>query len=464
MPEAVDVAVVGGGLAGLAAALALEAQGRRVVVLEAGPTLGGKAGTRSTAAGDFPTGPTSFNGRSPAFWRLLDGLGLSERATKLHPRASARFIVRGGRLEGLHPNPLSVLTTGALSFGDKLSLAKDFLGFGPAPSQAADETLDAFLERRFGRALVDHFFAAVLTGIFAGDLKQLSATSCMPALVTAEKEYGSVLRGALSALRTKEAGARPGLFTLDGGFGCIGEAAAKRLPNRTSCPVSALERTSTGVLLRHAQGELLAKDVVLATEAAQAATLLAQLCPAASSVLAGFRYAPLALAQWAEATEGDSKLPYGFGYLAAPIEGCFALGTLFVGDLQSQTPRRFSTFVGGGLFPERAAQSDELLWEGVRADVQRLSGGVVGQPLGVVRWPQAVFQPPLGHAAALATLTQALAGVPVVLAGSYFGGAAMKDALASGFAAAELVLQPRGAPAARPPVGDAAARSAGGAA
>lgn len=460
MPEAVDVAVVGGGLAGLAAALALKEQGRRVVVLEAGPTLGGKAGTRATPAGDFPTGPTSFNGRNPVFWRLLEGLGLAATARKLHPRAGARFIVREGKLEGIHPNPLSVLTTGALTLQDKLALAKDLLGSSPGAG-AEDESLDAFLERRFGRALVDHFFAAVLTGIFAGDLKQLSAASCMPALVTAEKEYGSVLRGALSALRAKEVGARPGLYTLDGGFGRIGEAAAARLANRTQCPVLSLERTQHGVLVRHAQGELAAQDVVLATEAPQAAALLGALCPAAAQVLAGFRYAPLALAQWAEVTPQDSRLPYGFGYLAAPVEGCFALGTLFVGDLQSESPRRFSTFVGGGLFPDRAGLDDAALWDGVRADVQRLTGGVVGQPLGVVRWPQAVFQPPPGHGAMLARLRAALGELPVVLAGSYLGGAAMKDALASGFAAAEQVLHAH-AGAARPPVNDAAGRAAGG--
>lgn len=440
MTEQVECVVVGGGLAGLAAALELQAAARQVVLLEAGPALGGKAGTRRLDGLDFPTGPTSFNGRAPVFWRLLELLGLEPAGRRLHPKAGARFIVRGGALEALHPNPLSVLTTGALTLQDKLALAKDLLGRGAAPTAEVDESLDAFLERRFGRALVDHFFAAVLTGIFAGDLKQLSAASCMPALVTAEKEYGSVLRGALSALRRTEAGARPGLYTLDGGFALLAERASARLRVRLSCPVQALTPCAGGVLVRHAGGALVARQVVLATEAPAAATLLRELSPAAADVLAGFRYAPLALAQWAEERPGDSRLPFGFGYLAAPVEGCFALGTLFVADLQSETPRRFSTFVGGALFPDRAAASDEAVWAGVRDDVKRLTGGVVGRPLGVLRWPQAVFQPPPGHRAQLAEVRRALAGQPVQLAGSYLGGAAMKDALGSGFDAAQAAL------------------------
>lgn len=443
MPERPDVIVIGGGLAGLAAAAELQAKGRSVVVLERGDTLGGKAGTRTTPFGDFPIGPTSFNGRHPAFWRLLKLLELEDRALKLSPRSGARFIVRDGKLEAIHPNPLSVLSTGALSFGDKITLARDFLSTSRGAT-GEDESLDAFLERRFGRALVDHFFAAVLTGVFAGDLKQLSAQSCMPALVTAEKEYGSVLRGMLKALRKTEDGTRPGLYTFEGGFAVIGDAAAQRLPVRTGVEVKALRVLPGGVqVTAHGAGgtlELSARHVIVATEAFAAAPMLEGVAPAAARVLAGFHYAPLALVQWAERFPGESKLPEGFGFLVAPVENRFAMGTLFVGDLLAETPRRFSTFVGGGVQPERAALSDTELSRGCAEDLKGLTGGTLGELTGVVRWPRGVFQPPVGHAKRLAELNQAMAGLPISLAGSYFGGAAMKDALASGFAAAEAVL------------------------
>jgi protoporphyrinogen oxidase len=160
----------------------------------------------------------------------------------------------------------------------------------------------------------------------------------------------------------------------------------------------------------------------------------------AARLLASFPYAPMALLQWAEATPGDSRLPHGFGYLAAPLEKTFGLGTLFVGDLLSESPRRFSTFIGGGIAPDRVTLSDEALLEGVRGDLRRLTGGTVGYLAGVVRWPLGVFQPPPGHLGSLARLKAALADAPVALAGSYLGGAAMKDALQAGFAAASQLL------------------------
>jgi len=438
-----DVVVVGGGLAGLAAALELQSQGREAVILEAGPRLGGKAGTFRSPSGHFPTGPTSFNGRHPVFWRFLELIGLSDEAKRLSPRSGARFIVRGGALRPLKPNPISVLTTDALTFKDKWTLARDFFGSKkPAPVEE-DESLDAFLERRFGRVLTDHFFAAVFSGIFAGDLKRLSARTCMPSLVAAEKEYGSVLKGALKNMRNVEPGTRPGLYTFEDGMGVMPERAAAKVNAKLGAKVTALVPASGGVRVEweDASGAhaTTCAQVVLATEAGPASAIIRGLSPEAADLLAGIKYAPIALVQWAETAPGESKLPEGFGYLSSPAENMFALGTLFVGDLLAEAPRRFSSFVGGAVYPDRAVLSDEELAEGLKKEIAQLTGGTVGTVAGVVRWKDAVAQPEPGHQARLDKLDVALKDAPVVLAGSYRGGAAMKDALLSGFTAAETV-------------------------
>lgn len=438
-----DVVVAGGGLAGIAAALALVQSGRSVRVLEAASSLGGKAINVATPHGRFPGGPTSFNGRHPSFWRLLKLLGVDGEAKRLDPRSGARFIVRDGKLAGIEPNPLKVLTTSALSLGDKVSFARDLLARKHTPS-GEDESLDAFLVRRFGRPTVDHFLAAVMTGIFAGDLKKLSAESCMPALVTAEREYGSVVRGLLKSMGKAEDGTRPGLYTFEAGLGRMAERAQDVLSPTCDAKVTGLVTAGDGVEVRYeVKGEarsIQAGRVVLAAEAHFAAPLMASLSPAAAEVLRSFEYAPVSLVHWVEKTPGDSKLPYGFGYLSAPIEHCFALGTLFVGDLLAEKSRRFASFVGGAVFPERAAVDDAGMKKGLSEDLARLTGGTVGELVHVQRWPKAVFQPPVGHKKQLARLEEAMRGLPVELAGSYFGGAAMKDALVSGFAAAERIV------------------------
>ncbi len=441
MTREVEVAIVGGGLAGIAAALELQHAGREVLVLEASDRLGGKVGSIRSPHGVFPTGPVGFNAHHETLWRLLALLGLEERVVPFSPSASTRYIVRAGALRGIRPHPFSVLSTRALTWAEKLRLVRDFLAFR-LPPRTEDESLDSFLSRRFGRSLVDHFFAAVLTGVFAGDLQKLSAETCLPALTNAEREYGSVLRGLLHALRKARGGPRRGLFTLPEGMGLIGERARERLPALLNTAVTSLTAANDRVELSGPSVEVVARRVVLATEAHVAARLLEASAPTAAAVLRTFAYAPLALAHWAEATPGSSRLPSGFGFLTAPAEQLFSLGTLFVGDLFGQTPRRFSTFVGGALWPERAALPDDQLARGIEGDLAKLTGGRLETWVAVQRWPRAVFQPAPGHARSLGILHEALGQSPIVLAGSYLGGAAMKDALASGFAAAQaLVLE-----------------------
>jgi oxygen-dependent protoporphyrinogen oxidase len=432
VPESIDTLIVGGGLAGIAAGLELQRAGERVLLVEASTRLGGKAGSVLTSAGEFPTGPTSFNGRQPAFWKLIELLGLEDEVVKLHPRAAERYIVRGGRLRALRPSPLSVLTTGALSFGEKLACAREFFTAG-RPAEA-DESLESLLVRRFGQSAVEHFFAAVFTGIFAGDLSQLSARTCMPMLVAAEREQGSVIRGAMRALKTHAPNTRAGLYTFKRGFGVIGERAAAVLPCRLGVPVESLALAPAGVAAMVGGQLVRARRLVMATEATVAAGLLPEI-----HALEAFEYAPITLVQWAERTSGESKLPHGFGWLAAPVENRFALGTLFVGDLRGEEPRRFTTFIGGALQRERARLPDAELRAGVADDLRVLTGGTLGEVVNVIRWPTAVFQPAVGHAAQVEALRRATQRLPVTFVGSYLGGAAMKDALASGFSVASSV-------------------------
>ena len=429
----VDVLVVGGGLAGLAAALEAQRQGRSVQVLERASRLGGKAGSTQLPSGLFPDGPVSFNGRAAVFWRFLELLGAEGEVAKLNPVAGHRYLVRGGKLRAIKPNPLSLLPTGALPWGDRFS------GLRESPPTSTfvapeDESMRALFERRFGAPMVDAVFEAMFQGIFAGDLKELSVRSCLPALSGAEQRHGGVLRALMAA--PKGEGGKPGLFSFTRGLGVIGEYAAKRVPHTCGVEVAEVSTTAAGVSVRSVDGRTFAaKRLVLACEAPAPAPLLASLAPQTAKELAAFDYAPVSLVQWTERTPGEARLPRGFGYLAAPREQLFALGMLFIGDLLDGGQRRFSSLVGGALQRDRAALPDDQLIEGVSADVQRLTGGVVGEVHRVVRYPRAVFQPKVGHLDALARAKAGLAGLPIALAGSYCGGAAMKDAIAAGFEA-----------------------------
>jgi zeta-carotene desaturase len=132
--RAFDVAVVGGGVAGLAAATALAEAGARVLVLEARGELGGRA----TAFRDRETGELVDNGQHVMFgcyretFRLLRRVG-AEQNVRVQPALEVPYIGPDGARSVLRcpawlPSPLhllgGVLGWDALSWGDRLSVLR----------------------------------------------------------------------------------------------------------------------------------------------------------------------------------------------------------------------------------------------------------------------------------------------------------------------------------------------------
>jgi squalene-associated FAD-dependent desaturase len=129
-----DVAVIGGGVAGLAAATALAEAGQRVVVLEARGELGGRA----TAFRDRETGELVDNGQHVMFgcyhdmFRLLRRIGAGANV-RVQPSLEVPYIDASGRRSVLRcpswlPSPLhllgGVMSWDALAWQDRLNVLR----------------------------------------------------------------------------------------------------------------------------------------------------------------------------------------------------------------------------------------------------------------------------------------------------------------------------------------------------
>ncbi len=117
----VDIAIVGGGIGGLATAALLNEAGRSVVVLEKSPRFGGRGGTQSEAGYQFNLGPHALY-RTGAGMRVLDKLGVNVPGGV--PSASGGFAVRAGKTHTLPGGFISLLTTDLLGVAGKLETAR----------------------------------------------------------------------------------------------------------------------------------------------------------------------------------------------------------------------------------------------------------------------------------------------------------------------------------------------------
>lgn len=166
-----NVAVIGAGLAGLAAAHELARRGHKVRVYERGPQVGGLA--RSWRSGRFwlDLGPHRFHTRDAELeqhvTRILDGeVVRRERLSRIHLRG--RFfqypLQFGNVVANLEPRLI------ARSFSDYLR-ARLREGLRPTP----DASFEAWVKKRFGRTLYELFFEAYTEKAWGMPCDQISA-------------------------------------------------------------------------------------------------------------------------------------------------------------------------------------------------------------------------------------------------------------------------------------------------
>jgi len=465
-----DVVIVGGGIAGLATAYELSRRGLSFVVLESGPRAGGVI--LSEAIDDFIVdgGPDALLIQKPDGIRLCEELGLGDRLvpTKL-PRLA--YIQRGGRL---HPLPAAsvlgiptrvgpFLTTRLFSWPGKLRMGMEV--FVPPRRDDSDESIGAFMARRFGREAVDYLAEPLLAGIHAGDVDRLSIQALFPRFVATEREYGSLLRAFRRPPPTPAAGhhdARPsgsgaprrvsndGAFkSLPGGLSEMVRALVAALGEsrvRTRTPVASI--TGRGPFVVRAQsGEAFdARAVVMATPAYVTAALTRAVDDELSRLCAEVPYASAATVALGFKREAVGHPLTGSGFVVPRVEGTRILAGSW---LSSKWPGRapddkalLRTFVGGARDPRALEQSDrELIALSLAALRPMLA--ITGEPLltRVYRWENANAQHEVGHMTRLAAIERALARHPgLFVTGSGFRGVGIPDCVADGRATAKGVV------------------------
>jgi squalene-associated FAD-dependent desaturase len=151
------IAVVGGGLAGIAAALSCADAGAQVTLVEVRPRLGGAAYSFERDGLILDNGQHVFLRCCTAYRALLDRLGTAS-ATTLQPRLSIPVLAPGGRVEWLRrsslPAPLHL--TGALARYGHLSVRERASASRAALALSSLDPEDAALDARtFGDWLAE---------------------------------------------------------------------------------------------------------------------------------------------------------------------------------------------------------------------------------------------------------------------------------------------------------------------
>lgn len=444
----IDVAIIGGGIAGLSAAWALRQRGIDAVVLEQHARAGGVIVTERTDGFVIDGGPDALLLQKPAAVELCRELGLGDRLIPTTPPRTA-FVVRRNRLTplpeaaflGLPTRARALAATRLFSWGGKIRMASELVR---RRGEAADESIGAFIRRRFGQEAVEYLAEPLLAGIHAGDVDQLSVHALFPRLVALERAHGSVLRGLARAAPPHPSSA--GAFvSLPTGLAELPEALVRALGSsaiRYRTRVVQISGSSPFKLTLDTDAALHARRVIVAVPAWAAAPMLSSLDPTLSRLCAEIPYASTATVVFGLARHQIAHPLQGSGFVVPRRERRTLTAATWV---SSKWPHRapdgqalLRGFVGGATDPGALDQSDATL-AAQAFDELRARLSISGDPslVRVFRWPRGTPQYIVGHADRVARLEQRLALVPgLALTGSGYRGTGIPDCVADARATA----------------------------
>ncbi|MFE0250264.1 protoporphyrinogen oxidase [Streptomyces sp. NPDC059010] len=454
--ETGQVVVIGGGIAGLAAAHRLLDTGRRVTVLEASDRVGGKLlpGRIADVRADF--GAESMLARRPEAVALAREVGLAGR---LQPPATATASIwtRGalrpmpkGHVMGV-PGTASALA-GVLSEAGLARIERD--ADLPRTEIGDDAAVGEYVAARLGREVVDRLVEPLLGGVYAGDAYRISMRSAVPQLYQAALTHDSLTEAVREIQARAAAGGQTGpvFMGIEGGVGRLPLAVAESVRARggeivTGAPVTELRREApAGWRVVAGDRVLHAEAVVVAVPAPAAAGLLRAEAPEAATELAGIEYASMALVTLAYRRTG-TDLPPGSGFLVPPVDGRTIKASTFAsqkwGWIADENPDVvvLRTSVGRYGETEILERDDDHLVDVSRQDLKAATG-LDATPLEtrVTRWTDGLPQYPVGHHARVARVREHVAKLPgLAVCGAQYDGVGIPACIASAYAAVDQI-------------------------
>ncbi len=451
------VVIIGGGMAGLAAAHECQQQeGIEWQLLDASDRLGGKIVTDHVDGFVIEGGPDSFITQKPAGVALCEELGLESELIPCNSAAQKVFILSNGQLcelpEGFRltvPTRLMpFLRSPLFSWRAKVRMGLEPLV--PPKRDNEDESISAFITRRLGKEAADKIGGPLMAGIYVADPERLSLLSTFPMFRTLEQKYGSLIH-AMRHMAKRPASGQPMFMSMKQGMGQLVQAISQ--PLLKSCQlgvhVDAIEQSETEFRILCNNREIGADEIILATPPAQAAQLLEKIDAASATELRQIRTVSTATVSlgFALPLEGIHQPMDGFGFVIPASENrrilaCTWSSMKFPGRAP-QDHALMRVFIGGERGEQWLDRDDEGLVKLALAELESI-WGLTSVPVvsRVYRWPNGNPQYDVGHAQRMHQLLESLAArAPGIhLAGSGYRGIGLPDCIASGRGAAQRVV------------------------
>ena len=449
-----DVIIIGAGIAGLSAGFDLHKNNIDFQILEPQDRAGGNIETLKIGDYLVESGPHTFSSLSKETMELVKDLGIEDLLQEANPKAKKRYIYRNGQLITIPSGLKELIKTDILSKDAKMMLLEELF----IKKEFKEETVQDFVERRFGREVLKNFIQPYLNGLFAGDVQKLSANAVFPRLKDLENKYRSIICGMFLSQNFRSSFKGLTLYSFTDGMETLPNQIHSRLKNKITLGAKDIEisRAKDFFIVNFKVNNKTINyttNSILFAIPAHAMSEFAYLLPKGyASEITQIEYSPIAtVCQAVERSKVSvfNGMPDGFGFLCTKEPHKKLLGTIWTSsvfpDRAPSDKILLTSYIGGALNKKIIDQSEEeiaSLTAKETAETMHISDPNSIETIYVKVHTNAIPQYNLGHTNRIKKIEELMdKNTGLFFTGNYLYGISINDTVKTSKAAVERIKQ-----------------------
>lgn len=442
------ITILGAGISGLATAHWLEKEGFEVTILEQNDIPGGAMDTKFKDGFLIDFGPNSGLETTPKIKEIVTDVGLSDEMIYANEEGNIRYILKNNELIALPTSPVKFLKTKLFSTSAKIRLMKE-----PFVGKSEDgyyQSIAEFVERRLGKEFLDNAIDPFVSGVFAGDPKNLSVKSAFPKLYRLEEVYGGLIKGMIKGAkerkqRNEESKQSAKMFSFKNGMQSFPKAIANKINGNIfyNCSILNILKENSKINIQidiKGKSGIITSDVLLSTiPSYRLSKLIDSLDSNLSKHLNEIYYPPVLVLYLGYEKEAINRKLDGFGFLIPSKENKDFLGAIWSSTIfenrATKDKASFTLFIGGAREPNFSSSDVEERIKNVIREFHNIMG-ISSPPILKEKrfWPKAIPQYNLGyieHENYFEKFEKENPGI--FLSGNYRGGISVGDCIKSSY-------------------------------
>lgn len=323
MNRQVHTAILGGGISGLSFAHFYAKSQKDFLVIESQNRTGGIINSETKNNYLCENGPNTILINNKAIKQILKDYNLNKKI--IFPSDTSqknRYVLHHNELTRIPTSLKLFMKSPLLTVRGKMRILKELF----IKKHNENTTVFKFIKKRFGQEVHDQLIEPVLTGIYAGNTRNMSAKHSLRLLWELEQEHGSILKGFFST-RKKETSIQS--FTLPKGIESLTRSIHEQLENKillNTC-VKKINKVENGYEILCQNSTIRCQRIVCALPAHVLANVIEH--KKFSTDLSNIEYTPIDVFHFGFDIKNIQNYKKGFGLLTKPSDQKSYLGILF---------------------------------------------------------------------------------------------------------------------------------------